>query len=287
MLKAQGSTEYLVMLGVVLLIALGVVSLLGFFPDLMGESGVSESQLYWKGSAKPISVVDVKNTAGTICGQADKYAYTLVASNSDPDPVYITGIRVDNVSKTFCLQGANAGSSSLSVGPGQVVRINVIGSVCPLDSVKEISLTFTYSTPYLEGKRQAGAKKLAFRCAESASAGGSDEACAVGGCSGCTVANCESSGCTWTGAACIEPEATCGVGSCSNCGTLEECGMEECTWHWTGICVEPETMLCNAFSCYGAEQCCDCASACGGGDNYCGTYTETCRDICDSNHGCA
>ncbi|MEM2137497.1 MAG: hypothetical protein QW568_00225 [Candidatus Anstonellaceae archaeon] len=54
---AQGATEYLVLLAVVLIIALASIALLGWFPGTSSDVSLSESQIYWK-SASPIAIVE-------------------------------------------------------------------------------------------------------------------------------------------------------------------------------------------------------------------------------------
>ena len=166
-LKGQGATEYMILLGAVLVIAIGVVTLLSISSNISGDASITEAQLYWR-SVKPISILDAKNLIGA-CGSADGVVggYRLVITNSDPDPIYITGVGINGVSKTFCTEGAASASSSISVGTGKTMKIDVQNSVCAVDSTAEFSLAFTYNTPYLEGKRQSGTKKFAFKCAES------------------------------------------------------------------------------------------------------------------------
>lgn len=53
----QGATEYLVLLGVVLIIALASVALLGFFPGSAAEAREEESRLYWN-TAAPLAIVE-------------------------------------------------------------------------------------------------------------------------------------------------------------------------------------------------------------------------------------
>ena len=57
-LRAQGATEYLVLLAVVLIVALISVALLGFFPGMASDSQITQSQIYWK-SQQPIAIVEV------------------------------------------------------------------------------------------------------------------------------------------------------------------------------------------------------------------------------------
>jgi len=59
-MRAQGATEYLVLLAVVLIVALVSVALLGFFPGMASDAQVTQSKAYWQ-STQPIAIVE---TAG-------------------------------------------------------------------------------------------------------------------------------------------------------------------------------------------------------------------------------
>jgi hypothetical protein len=56
-MKAQGATEYLVLLAVVLIVALVSVALLGFFPGMAQDAQITQSQSYWQ-SASPIAIIE-------------------------------------------------------------------------------------------------------------------------------------------------------------------------------------------------------------------------------------
>ena len=56
-LRAQGATEYLVLLAVVLVIALVAIALLGFFPGMAGDAQETQSKMYWQ-SATPIAITE-------------------------------------------------------------------------------------------------------------------------------------------------------------------------------------------------------------------------------------
>jgi len=56
-MKAQGATEYLVLLAVVLIVALVSVALLGFFPGMASDVQITQSQAYWQ-SATPIAIIE-------------------------------------------------------------------------------------------------------------------------------------------------------------------------------------------------------------------------------------
>lgn len=86
--RAQGATEYLVLLAVVLIVALVSVALLGFFPGMASDAQMTQSQMYWK-SAQPISIVE--SGARFWIGGNGVYPY-LRLRNSGAYPIRITGV---------------------------------------------------------------------------------------------------------------------------------------------------------------------------------------------------
>jgi len=65
LMHAQGATEYLVVLSVVLIIGLVSVSLLGFFPGTAKDATSNAAAAYWQGAALPFRVVEVSQTNGS------------------------------------------------------------------------------------------------------------------------------------------------------------------------------------------------------------------------------
>ncbi|MEM2138019.1 MAG: hypothetical protein QW568_02935 [Candidatus Anstonellaceae archaeon] len=59
--RAQGATEYLVLLAVVLVVALVSIALLGWFPGTAADTQLTESEIYWR-SAYPIAVSENDGT---------------------------------------------------------------------------------------------------------------------------------------------------------------------------------------------------------------------------------
>ena len=87
-MKAQGATEYLVLLAVVLIVALVSVALLGFFPGMASDAQITQSQMYWQ-SATPIAIVE--SAARASVGTGGTYPY-LRLKNTGPYSIRITGI---------------------------------------------------------------------------------------------------------------------------------------------------------------------------------------------------
>ena len=82
-LKGQGATEYLVLFAVVLIIAMVVIALLGFFPSVGTGGKQSASDSYWQ-SARPIEVTSHSATALGVL--------TLNMQNAETSAVKVTGI---------------------------------------------------------------------------------------------------------------------------------------------------------------------------------------------------
>jgi uncharacterized protein (UPF0333 family) len=86
--KGQGSTEYLVLLAVVLIIALVSLALLSFFPGTSLDAKLTQSKMYWS-SASPIAIVDWGARARSSDGITRPY---LRIKNTGVYPIRITGI---------------------------------------------------------------------------------------------------------------------------------------------------------------------------------------------------
>jgi hypothetical protein len=87
-LKGQGSTEYLVLLAVVLIIALVSLALLSFFPGTSLDAKLTQSKMYWS-SASPIAIVDWAARVSSWDGATRPY---LRIKNTGVYPIRITGI---------------------------------------------------------------------------------------------------------------------------------------------------------------------------------------------------
>jgi len=120
-MKAQGATEYLVLLAVVLIVALVSVALLGFFPGMASDAQITQSQMYWK-SASPIAIVE----SGARARLSDTYTYPyLRLRNNGAYPLRLTAIiGADGLSATqFWGDCGASGTSNMSdyysLGPGE------------------------------------------------------------------------------------------------------------------------------------------------------------------------
>lgn len=87
---AQGATEYLVLLAVVLIVALVSVALLGFFPGMASDAQITQSQAYWR-SASLIAITHAD--AAAFMGWAGGMTVPYVqVKNNGAYPIRITKI---------------------------------------------------------------------------------------------------------------------------------------------------------------------------------------------------
>jgi len=117
--RAQGATEYLVLLAVVLIVALVSVALLGFFPGMASDAQITQSETYWK-SAQPIAVVEWAAKAWTTNPQYGTYAYLRIR-NSGAYPIRITKMIAagQSVSQVYITNGGFSMSDYFYMAPGE------------------------------------------------------------------------------------------------------------------------------------------------------------------------
>lgn len=146
--KAQVSTEYLVILAVVLVVALVVVFLVGGFSGLGSTSLETQSKNYWAGSA-PFSIKTYK-ASGT--------SLDLDLVNNDLDRLTVTDISIGGSS-------VYSTSTIFDSGESQVIT-GTLGSSCGNagDPFQYSNVTITYTKGSITGLKQVGQKSLVGKC---------------------------------------------------------------------------------------------------------------------------
>ena len=153
--RGQGSTEYLVLLAMVLVVAMVAIALLGFFPGLAGDARAGQSDAYWRGNARPFAILEHSLTSGG--------DIKLVVQNLDSNSKYLKTI-------TMAGSGINASNSSANtyISAGQTVSsliVDVTAGTCTTGSPYEFNVTFTYdSVGGISGNTQRGTKPLVGIC---------------------------------------------------------------------------------------------------------------------------
>jgi len=157
-MKGQGATEYLVLLAVVLIIALVSISLLGFFPGLASDAKITQSTTYWRGEARPISIVDSSfdtNGSGNI----------VVVNNDAAGTLVVTGVSIlppnSNGTAVASAQGLPADGLPLASGDQATIPITGIsGGPYGPGATYEYTVVFTYTTAPGLSNVETGSKTL-------------------------------------------------------------------------------------------------------------------------------
>lgn len=149
--SAQASTEYLIIIAVVLVLALVILGLMGGFPSFSYNAQAGDSARYWSSSASPIAIIDFKQTGS---------ALALRVENRAP-----LAIRLDSLTLTA------AGSYSVSglplrLSPGGAATLNLTTESCTGHQSISYGVNITYGTDQVSGLTQAGAKPLYISCSD-------------------------------------------------------------------------------------------------------------------------
>jgi hypothetical protein len=130
--NAQGTIEYLLIIGIIVIISLSVIGLVTGFINLGPSVSVSNSRLAWQSS--PVGLSD----AG-IDGNGNSF---FVVTNNTGETITLTGYKVNGELKDFSTEGV---LPTINMGEKKVIFIakqNACqGSICSLED-----LSFTYRT---------------------------------------------------------------------------------------------------------------------------------------------
>ncbi|MDO8339563.1 MAG: hypothetical protein Q7T16_02800 [Candidatus Burarchaeum sp.] len=144
--KGQGSTEYLVLLAVALIVALVVIGLLGWFPGLGGGARETQSATYWAGSS-PFSITAMKVAAS---------GSQLTLANRLSDKVVLTDISWG---------GGSVYATATNFTGGQEKTVSVTATCGVSGETQQYdNVTFTYNQGSISGIKQRGDKPLIVKC---------------------------------------------------------------------------------------------------------------------------
>lgn len=145
-MRAQGATEYLVLLAVVLIIALVSIALLGFFPGLATDAKITQSNSYWRGEARPFQILEhaISGSSGNI---------NVVLQNVDATGTFtLTSFAVSNA--TY--------NTSTTFGPGEIKNISIASSgiTGSVGSIYDLNVSIHYTSPNGLANTQTGSKDV-------------------------------------------------------------------------------------------------------------------------------
>lgn len=155
--KGQGATEYLVILGAVLLVAMVIIALLGWFPQVGGPSRQKQSESYWS-TASPFSITTVRLSNGSAL---------LMVANRGSDKLNLTEIQFDDGAGN--VRNLSTGYYVFTAGEEKAVYVTGFtnGNPCvytatgKLFEINQVTLLYTFMTYSM---RQSGARPLVGTC---------------------------------------------------------------------------------------------------------------------------
>jgi uncharacterized protein (UPF0333 family) len=144
--KAQASTEYLVILAVVVVVALVVVSLMGEYLGLSGETSDTKSKTYW--ARAQVGILD-----WLMDSDGDD---TIVIKNNQQYDIYVRNVTIGDT-----MRGVNA---TLTTGAQKTIKTDWVD--CDSGSPYSYAVTFVYDNAEfnLTGKRFTGTENLVGNC---------------------------------------------------------------------------------------------------------------------------
>lgn len=147
-MRGQGSTEYLVLLAVALIVALVAIALLGWFPGVSADTRESQSRSYWNG-AQPFAIVEYKISGTEV---------ELVLLNTRSQKM-----RLKNI--TFGTEDLSVTSTVFPGGAQKTVTGTLSTSCGSTGDLFDYDVAFLYDSPGITGNVQVGAKPLIGKCA--------------------------------------------------------------------------------------------------------------------------
>jgi len=149
--KGQSSTEYVIILAVVLTILLVGLSLMGFFSGFSSDTLTGESQSFWANAASPFAILDTK-FAGSSLG--------IIVHNRASTTLSLTGMSISSGNSSYAPAGF-----PYNVVPGQKLNFSIaMPEPCQSGKIYEYLVLFNYSTDSVVSLSQVGGKPLMVRC---------------------------------------------------------------------------------------------------------------------------
>ncbi len=147
--KGQGTTEYLIILAVIIVIALVVVGVMGWVPGLSGGITEQQSRAYWQ-STSPFGIMEYKF-------DAEATTVTLEVQNVSANKLTLTDVEFDG-------EGALAADVEFNAGERKSVSVTS-APTCGVAGVGfDYNVSMTYDSRKITGLVQIGDKSLIGKC---------------------------------------------------------------------------------------------------------------------------
>ncbi|VVB57518.1 Uncharacterised protein [uncultured archaeon] len=151
--RAQASTEYLIVLALVLTLALVVLGAFGIFPSFSFSAQTGDSARYWATSASPFLVPDFKQTGSSL---------SVVLSNSAPVSLILSSASLKIRDTPY----STSTTLPLTLPPGGRARLDFTTQSCSGRQVLGYDVNFTYQAGSVSGLYERGAKPLYVQCVD-------------------------------------------------------------------------------------------------------------------------
>ncbi|MEK6821056.1 MAG: hypothetical protein AABY11_01495 [archaeon] len=145
-IRGQGTTEYLIILAIVIVIALVVVGVLGGFSGFGRNINEGQSRTYWS-AAQPLSLIEWRLVASG--------SSSLVFQNQTANTITLNAVAWDG----------NNVSVDESIGPGGKYTLTTGGIHCPTaGQAFSATLAYNYDTPNLDDLDFNGTTPVSGNC---------------------------------------------------------------------------------------------------------------------------
>lgn len=156
MSRGQGSTEYVVVLAVVLGIVMVTFSILGFFSGFSEDARADDSQTYWANAASPFAIIDYKFQS------SDSRLYMKI-QNKAGVPLNLTSINFTSNDMALTYYSG----IPVQVLPGGAVTVVYSSSkACQPSKAYEFGIQLGYRTPSIANLTEGGVKPFIVRCTQ-------------------------------------------------------------------------------------------------------------------------
>lgn len=146
---AQATVEYIIIIALILVLAIIILSVSGFFPSFAYSAQTTDSAKYWAESAYPIAIIDYMQ-------ENDKLS--LILENRASANIDISEFEVTNAGLAY------SRSSIDSIPPGGRSSVILTTISCSGSKTLEYGVEIEYNTDSVSGLEQNGIKPLYIRC---------------------------------------------------------------------------------------------------------------------------
>ncbi len=145
--RGQGTTEYLIILAIVIVIALVVVGVLGGFPSIGQGISQGQSKAYW-GSVQPLAVIEWSSSTST---------GSIVFQNNTANTITVTDVNWN---------GSGTNITDVNVSAGGKATVTNTDFTCGTSAGQAFTRTlgYTYNTSNLSGLRFFGVQSIVGQC---------------------------------------------------------------------------------------------------------------------------